>query len=281
LFSGCIASPFGHLDPIVKSLWVANIAEAISFTRMLQLFPERVASYYAFPIMTLGLAAVTLIRSDPAERFRWVVASAALAALIGFGFMQMRGLAAASMVAAPIFAASLGILWPRFAFGPRLLLVSVVASPFCLTVAGLSAKPMIDAIFKPEDLGDLSPCRNLSDVASLKRLPRGRVMAPLDLGPAILAETDHDVFAGPYHRNNDGNAAFIKLILAPLPTAQQILSDRRVDYLVTCSAGPDRNVIKLAPDGLEARLSRGQTPEFLEPIDLGPGVKIAAWRVRK
>ena len=106
-------------------------------------------------------------------------------------------------------------------------------------------------------------------------------MAPLDLGPAILAETDHDVFAGPYHRNNDGNTAFIKLILAPLPTAQQILSDRRVDYLVTCSAVPDLNVIKLAPDGLEARLSRGQTPDFLEPIDLGPGAKIAAWRVRK
>ena len=107
LFSGCIASPFGHLDPIVKSLWVANIGEAISFTRMLQLFPERVASFYAFPIMALGLAAIALIRSDPADRFRWVVASAALAALIGFGFLQMRGLAAAAMVAAPIFAASL------------------------------------------------------------------------------------------------------------------------------------------------------------------------------
>ncbi len=281
LFSGCIASPFGHLDPIVITLWVSNIGEAISFTRMLQLFPERVASYYAFPIVTIGLAAMALIRSHPAERFRWIVASGTLAALIGFGFLQMRGLAAASMVAAPVFAASLGILWPRFATGPRLLLVSVVASPFSLAVAGLSAKPMIDAIFKPEAIGDLSPCRSLSDVASLKRLPKGRVMAPLDLGPAILAETGHEVFAGPYHRNNDGNTAFLKLMLAPLPAAQQILSDRRVDYVVTCSAAPDRNIIKLAPEGLEARLSRGQTPEFLEPIDLGPAAKISAWRLRK
>jgi hypothetical protein len=281
LFSGCIASPFGHLDPIVISLWVNNIGEAISFARMLQLFPERVASYYVFPIMTMGLAAMALIRSYRAERFRWIVASGTLGALIGFGFLQMRGLAAASMVAAPVFAASLEILWPRFASGPRLLLVSVVASPFSLAVAGLSAKPMIDAIFEPEAIGDLSPCRSLSDVASLKRLPKGRVMAPLDLGPAILAETGHDVFAGPYHRNNDGNTAFLRLMLAPLPTAQQILSDRRVDYVVTCSAAPDRNIIKLAPEGLEARLSRGQTPEFLEPIDLGPAAKISAWRLRK
>lgn len=281
LFSGCIASPFGHLDPIVISLWVNNIGEAISFARMLQLFPERVASYYVFPIMTMGLAAMALIRSYPAERFRWIVASGTLAALIGFGFWQIRGLAAASMVAAPVFAASLAILWPRFASGPRLLLVSIVASPFSLAVAGISAKPMIDAIFEPKAIGDLSPCRSLSDVASLKRLPKGRVMAPLDLGPAILAETGHEVFAGPYHRNNDGNTAFLRLMLAPLPTAQQILSDRRVDYVVTCSAAPDRNIIKLAPEGLEARLSRGQTPEFLEPIDLGPAAKISAWRLRK
>ncbi|MGE0285932.1 MAG: hypothetical protein AB7I42_07035 [Bradyrhizobium sp.] len=280
-FSGCIASPFGHLDPIVISLWVNNIGEAISFARMLQLFPEKIGAYYIFPIMTLGLAVMALVRSDPAERFRWIVALAALAALVGFGFWQIRGLAAASIVGAPVFAASLGFLWPRFASGARLLLVSVAASPFSLDVVGLSAKPMLDAIFRSEAVGDLSPCRSLSDIVSLKRLPTGRVMAPLDLGPAILAETGHDVFAGPYHRNNDGNAALIRLMLATPSEAKQILSDRRVDYVVTCSAAPDRNIVKLSPEGLEARLGRSETPDFLEPIDLGPGTKISAWRVRK
>ena len=70
-------------------------------------------------------------------------------------------------------------------------------------------------------------------------------------------------------------------MLAPLATAQQILSDRHVDYVVTCAAAPDANVIKLAPEGLEARLSRGETPEFLEPIDLGPAAKISVWRTQK
>ena len=70
-------------------------------------------------------------------------------------------------------------------------------------------------------------------------------------------------------------------MLAPLPTARQVLSDRHVDYVVTCSASPNPNIIKLAPEGLEARLSRGQTPEFLEPIDLDPAAKISAWRLRK
>ena len=115
----------------------------------------------------------------------------------------------------------------------------------------------------------------------MARLPKGRVMAPIDLGPMILADTDHAVFAAPYHRNNDGNTAMLKLMLAPLPTAQQILSDRRVDYVITCSAAPDPNIIKLAPEGLEARLGRGETPDFLELLDLDPTHKISIWRVRR
>jgi hypothetical protein len=106
-------------------------------------------------------------------------------------------------------------------------------------------------------------------------------MAPIDLGPAILADTDHDVFAAPYHRNNDGNLAMFRLMLAPLPAAHQILSDRHVDYVVTCSGAPDQDVVKLAPNGLAARLDRGETPDFLEPLDLDPAHKISVWQVRR
>jgi len=281
LFPGCIASPFARLDPIIVSLWVNNVAESISFGRMLHLFPEKVLASYGFPIMAMGFAVMALIRSPLPERFRWVAGIAPLAALIGFSFWQVRGTAAATMLAAPVFAASLTVLWPNFASRRNLLLLSVVASPLSLLTVGAVAKPMLYDIFKQEPIPKPSPCRSLSDVAPLKQLAKGRVMAPVDLGPAILAETNHDVFAGPYHRNNDGNAALIRLMLAPLPTAKQILSDRHVDYLVTCSAGPDQRIIKLAPEGLEARLARSETPDFLELLHLDPASKISVWRVRK
>jgi len=281
LYSGCITSPFAHLDPIVISLWVNNVAEAISLPRMLQIFPEKVFATYGFPIVAMGLAIAALFRSPAHERFRWIAGIAPLAALIGFSLWQVRGAAPAMMVAAPLFAASLAVVWPGFASQRNLLLASIVASPLSLLFAGAVAQPVLDKMFKPEPIGEAAPCRSMSDVASLKRLPNGRVMAPLDLGPAILAETSHDVFAGPYHRNNDGNAALIKLMLSSLPAAQQILKERRVDYVVTCSAGPDRNIIKLASDGLEARLARGETPDFLERLKLDPADKIAVWRVRK
>jgi hypothetical protein len=279
LFSACIASPFVHLDPIVVQLWVNNVSEAVSLPRMLHLFPERIPGYYGFPIITIALVMAALVRSPAPERFRWIVAIVALAALIGLSLWEVRGAAGASMLAAPVFAASLTALWPHFASGRNLLLASVIMSPLSLALAGITAGPLIDAVVKPPPIAQ-SPCRSMSDVASLKQLPKGRVMAPLDLGPAILAETGHEVFAGPYHRNNDGDAALIKLMLAPLPTAKQILSERKVDYVVTCASAPDSNIIKLAPEGLEAHLARGEAPDFLERLHLNPADKIAIWRVR-
>lgn len=281
-FSACIASPYAQLDPLVVSLWVDRVAESMSLSTMLQLVPQKVLGFYGFPLMATGFALAALIQSNPFERFRWILGTVTLTALIGFSFWEVRGTAAASMLAAPLFAASLTILWPTLANGRNLLLLALVASPASFAALGLSAKPLVDFIFKPQmTIGeDASTCRSVSDVAALTRLPKGRVMAPIDLGPAILAETNHDIFAAPYHRNNDGNVAMFKLMLAPLPTAHRILSDRRVDYVVTCRADPDRDLVGLAPDGLAARLGRGETPDFLEPLDLDPAHKISIWRVK-
>jgi hypothetical protein len=284
LFAGCIASPYAQLDPLVTSFWVDKVVESMSLATMLQLAPQKVLGFYGFPFLTMGFASAALIRSNPLGRFRWILGIMTLAALIGLSVWEMRGAAAASMVAAPIFAASLAILWPTLALGRNLVLLSLALSPASFAALGLSAKPLIDLIFKPQMTiaeRDASTCKTVSDVASMTQLPKGRVMAPIDLGPMILVDTDHAVFAAPYHRNNDGIVAMLKLMLAPVSTARQILSDRRVDYVVTCSAAPEQDFVKLAPDGLGARLGRGETPDFLEPLDLDSTHKISVWRVRR
>jgi hypothetical protein len=284
LFSSCIASPYAMVDPLVTSLWVDKVFESISLATALRLMPHKVLGFYGFPLLTLGFAAAALIRSDPAGRFRWSLTISTLAALIAFSFWEIRGTAPASMVAAAAFAASLAMRWPRLASARNLLICAVAASPASLAALGFAVGPLIDVIFKPRMAiaePDASTCQTVSDVASLAQLPQGRVMAPIDLGPAILAETDHFIFAAPYHRNNDGNAAMFKLMLATVPDARQILSDRRVDYVVICATAPDQDVLQRAPDGLAARLGRGDAPDFLEPLDIDPSHKIAVWRVRR
>src|SRR5450756_523852 len=175
----------------------------MSLATMLQLAPQKVLGFYGFPLITMGFASAALIQSDPHRRFRWILGMATLAALIGLSVWEMRGAAAASMVAAPMFAASLAILWPRLAPGRNLVLLALALSPASFAALGLSAKPLIDLILKPQITTaerDASACETVSDIASMARLPKGRVMAPIDLGPAILVDTDHAVFAAPYHR---------------------------------------------------------------------------------
>jgi hypothetical protein len=283
-FGQCLASPYGLLDPRLVSLWLDHVQEAVSLAKMLRIAPEEVPGFYAFPLIALAMAAVALIRSNPFDRFRWVLGAVALGALFWVSVWEMRGAGSASMVAAPIFAAAAVTIWPSLANGRNLVVLALVVSSTAFAALGFFAKPLTDRIFMPDKTvfdAETSKCQGMSELAPLRQLPKGRVMAPIDLGPAILAETNHDIFAAPYHRNSDGNLAMFQLMLAPLPVAHQMLSNLDVDYVVICRTAPDRDVIRRAPNGLEAKLARGETPEFLQPIDLGLPTKISAWRLRK
>jgi hypothetical protein len=285
LFPGCIASPYATVDALVTSVWLEHVAETMSFQTVWQLVPEKIPGFYGFPLLTLVVAAIAMARTTPRFQFRWIAAFVTLAALLGIGMWEMRGVAAATIVAAPIFAASLASLWFGGGHDRKLLIAALVASPASFAAAGLLARPLIDAIVKPEKTmvvqDALSSCRAMSTVAPLAELARGRVMAPIDLGPAILAATDHSVFAAPYHRNSDGNLAMLQVMLAAPQAARKILADRQVDYVVICAGSLEQaDFVRMAPDGLAARLGRGEVPEFLEPIELHPAGELRAWRVR-
>jgi hypothetical protein len=286
LFPGCIASPYAQVAPLLTTFWLDHVAETMSFQTVLQLEPQKIPGFYGFPLITLGLAVAALVRCAPTARFRWIVCIVTLASLIGISLWEVRGAAAANIVAAPLFAVSLASLWPTRQLGRQLVLAALIVSPASLAAIVLAARPLIDWILKPQSTiaatDAAASCQTVSSVAPLAALPRGRVMAPIDLGPAILAATGHAVFAAPYHRNNDGNLAMVNLMLSAPEAARRILSDRQVDYVVLCAASPDQSdFIKLAPDGLAARLGRGERPDFLEPLDLDPTHRLAAWRVRK
>ena len=70
LFPDCAAPPYAHLDPLLVSLWISNVAEAMPFTKILHLLPEKAFLVYGFTIMSLGFAIAALIRAPAPERFR-------------------------------------------------------------------------------------------------------------------------------------------------------------------------------------------------------------------
>ena len=284
LFEGCLTSPYAQLDPLVISLWLDQVQETVSLERMLRLSPALVPGFYAFPSIALGIAAAALIRSNPAERFHWVVGIVALAALFAVSIWEVRGAGGAAIVGAPMFAAAVTVLWPSLAMGRNLALLAFAVSPLVFATLGLAVEPLVQAFVESEHVNvvpEAARCQSLSVVAPLKDLPKGRMMATIDLGPAILAETDHEVFAAPYHRNNDGNLAMLKLMVAQPASAEQMLRDLHVDYVVVCQTDPNMKIIENAPEGMEARLTRGDAPDFLERIDAASIGNIATWRVRR
>lgn len=283
LFRGCIASPYAQVAPLLTTFWLDHVAETMSFETVLQLAPQKIPGFYGFPLITLGLALLTLVRCAPSARFPWIVSIITLAALIGISLWELRGAAAANILAAPFCAVSLASLWGTREKGRRLVLAALVVSPASLGAVGLGARPLIEWILKPTStIAATASCQTVSSVAPLAALPSGRVLAPIDLGPAILAATGHAVFAAPYHRNNDGNLAMLNVMLSAPEAARRILSERQIDYVVICADSADQtDFIRLSPDGLAARLGRGESPDFLQPLDLDPTREIAVWRVRK
>jgi hypothetical protein len=256
----------------------------MSIRMLFILEPERIVGIHAVLLLTLVLAAMAARRATPDLRFRWILAFASLAAVFGTGLWQMRGAAAATMVAAPIFVASVAMLWPNVE-RRRLLLAVALLSPAVLAAGGQAVRPLMDVINPPKRIiarqDGAATCRAISGLAPLSSLPRGRMIAPIDLGPGILVATEHSVFAAPYHRNNDGNLAMIRTMMAAPDEARRILRERQADYLVLCRGSLELlELTDMAPEGLAARLRRGEVPDFLQAVELNPAGNLTAWRVR-
>ncbi len=286
LFPDCVASPYAHVDPLVTQFWLDRVVESVSLPAMLQLQPQKIAGFYGFPILTIGVCLTAAVTCAPSARFQWIIAGLSLGALFGISLWEVRGAAAANVVAAPFFAVGIALLSPSRLQGWKLVQAAIIASPASFAGLGLATWPVMHRHLTAQPIIAVpdpnASCATTGSVAALSRLPSGRVMAPIDSGPAILAATGHSVFAAPYHRNNDGNLAMLDAMLAAPDAARQMLVERRVDYVIICPAAPDQaDFERMAPDGLAARLNRGEAPSFLEPVVLDGSPKFSAWRVRQ
>ena len=108
--------------------------------------------------------------------------------------------------------------------------------------------------------------------------PRGEpslVMAFADLGPEILFRTQHAVLSVPNHRRQQG---YIDTHAAMKATddeaARNIVQGRGVGYLVYMGSRDLAafNGLRAEGDTLGKRLSRGETPGWLEEVDLPAGI---------
>ncbi len=270
-FPGCLQGPFAGMDPLVKHLWLDKVREVQPMLAALQERPGTTLALIGPMVVGSICALVALAATRGVARLRWAV----LAALVLAGFVGTLWGIRVAFSLQPLallggaWAAYRSLVWAR---GSRRRSVATIV-PFVLFLAcstlGWALLPFGSASTREDAkaAADLR-CYSASALEPLDRLPPGRVFAPLDAGPFLLAHTSLSVLAGPFHRNDAGNLAVLKGFTAPPDAARAIVRDTDARYVVVCPNSAPPPAGAAVPDDLATALEAGRVPAWLKPVPL-------------
>ncbi len=302
LFPQCLAGPYSAVSNELQTLWLSGVAEAQTLMGYAAVKPAEAFGKTAAPVlalivgfsMTRGRAA----RPDDAPFGLWL-ALATIGVALALSFAQVRAAPFANAFAVPVLAAWIGDIRSRMGqsghrrrAGLVLIVAWLAATPLTwyglgFGTIGLAAKasefqtqaaqsapgPASDAAAIQPVV--ISECADRSATVDLAFIDPGRVMSTVFYGANILAMSAHSVVAGPYHRGEAAILDTVRTMNGAPDEARAILSRRRIDYLVICPTSAEvRDTLPEAPDGLLARLVRGDSVPWLQPVPGNSALKI-------
>ncbi len=246
-------SPYGGVDPLLERLWLARVAEAQP------LFAAPLDHAIGYVGLALAGFAATAWQWWRTRDTGWAVLAGFQLAALALALVQLRGIYAGTLLAAPGLAALIAYARER---GPLALAGAwVVSAGFLYPALGSLVAPPTPA----------ATCDGGAVLAQLRAQPVGTVAAPIDLGAYALAETRHRILAAPYHRNAAGNLAVYRLVDLPVGAARVEAKRLRLNLIADCGGAWDE--LGAPPAGsLRAALRAGTPPEWLTPV--APGATV-------
>lgn len=246
-------SPYGLVDPLLIRLWLSQVGEA----QPLLATALPIAIGYG-GVMMAGVAASAwqaLVTRDA----RWASLLLVQLAALALSCLQVRGAYAGAILAAPGLAAVIAAARAR---GTVWLAGAWVASAGMLYPIAAQAFVARSAVGSAGPASGTAACTSPAALATLKALPPGRLMAPLDLGAYAIGATHLSVVGAPYHRNNVGNLAVYRFFLGRPEQAAAIARAWDVRYVALCGAG-----LQMAGAGSMTRdLVQRRPPAWLRAI---------------
>ncbi|RDS78530.1 hypothetical protein DL238_04010 [Alteriqipengyuania lutimaris] len=282
---GCVGTPFGALDPVVRDFWYVNVSEGRPLWEQDAMFLFPFAQ-----LLVAFMAALALWARAPREtRAWWLEFLILFAGTLALGMLVVRSLAFASLLATVPFAWLLGIALHRLrTSGGALTRIAVVLATVLLVLPtapmaiAQNLAPDNAAKPEPEEIA-MSSCGLHESARRMATLAPGTVFAPLDIGPTILLETRHGVIATGHHRADKAMRDVIGAFASREDVSRQIVDSYGADYLVLCTdlIEPSIYATRGGKGSLAARLIEGDAPDWLEPMALGGPDTFRAWRVRR
>ncbi|TGQ30611.1 GtrA family protein [Mesorhizobium sp. M00.F.Ca.ET.216.01.1.1] len=286
LFPQCLASPYANLDPRLKELWLDHIDEAQSLLQLIAEDPASVVARYVTPLVAIILMALRL-RRGPWRRQDSLVGMLLMVAFIVSAW-QVRG-STFSIALAVIPLSAWIAKWreraqasPSRSVSLRMAAVWLVSVNVVWTGAAAATSTVFEANkVAPNDSDADTSCQRKASFAQLAQLPDTTVLAISNLGSPILAYSGHRVFAGPYHRNTAGDLLALDAFLGSAADAKAILATHHAGLVALCRGSAESKLlVAKAPQGFLAGLTRGDVPEWLEPIAETRENPVELYRVR-
>ncbi|TGP51527.1 GtrA family protein [bacterium M00.F.Ca.ET.230.01.1.1] len=287
LFPQCLAAPYASLDPRLKELWLDHIDEAQSLFTLLARDPARVAARYATPLVAIILMALRFRRGGWRRQDSLVAVLLIVAFVVGA--WQVRG-TTFSIAFAVIPLAAWIAKWraraeasPSLGVALRLAAVWLVSINPVWTGVAAAASVAFDEGKAVADGGAMDKtCEKKATFAPLGAMAGTTVLTISNLGAPVLLYGGHRVFAGPYHRNVDGNLLALDAFLGSADDAHAIVRAHRVGLVAICPGNVESQILtRKAPQGFLAGLLRGSVPDWLEPVSATRGGPIELYRVRQ
>ena len=282
---GCAGGPFGNLEPIVRDFWYLNVPEGLPIWR--QKLPTAVGIIWTPMVGGIGTWLAWRAATAEEDAQRWAGIGFLLFTATGVALLVQRADAVAHLYSLPGSGFLLLKLLPRVrALGtaaarvPLTAAVILLPSPAPAMVGAINLMGQREAP-TPQGGGNGKTCTSPGGFSGLAQLPPARILAPLDIGPAILASTGHSVMAAGYHRNHEAMRDLITTFFATPDEARGFVGRRGIGLVVYC-----RNLSEIdrylngAPDGFMARLERDEVPSWLEPVPVRGSSDLRVWRVR-
>lgn len=279
LAPACLSGPFSNLEPGVAELWLERVGESQS---LLAWGARTAFAHCAFTMAGIAGAAMAFRGATGVERFQWSTLLCAL--IVGSALMLIVGRtgAVAQALAIPgavFFARELLHRARRISF----LLARVAATAGALSLGTPVAYLLLSLSIQQANIAEAVRGISCIDYSELPALSAGRqlnIMAPLDIGPALLTRSPHTIVATGHHRNHIAMAEVISVFTGPEQTARGILQRRRIDFLLICTQAHEARLYqRAAPNGLMNRLVTGEPPEWLTPTPNGPNSGLRLYRV--
>lgn len=278
----CLAGPFVTLDPVVYRYWYLGVMEGQPFWRQ---GPGIAAIVLVPPLVGLvGLVLAIAREPDRARRMDWLsIMGLSLGSFI-IAMLVLRAMSVAHMFALIGTACLIAHLYGRIRalpgmaerVGATVLLCAL--SPAGLTILANSAAETISG--KVESPPEKVACSARPQIEALSALPRTTLFAPIDLGPAILQRTGHSVVATAHHRNVVGIGKVLRAYTQAPDEARRIVTASGARYLLFCpTLSETQRYLAIAPDGLAARLGKGQAPDWLRPVSVPGATDLGIFRI--